>query len=201
MDLGAIYHSHVRSAPYPSQTDINFAAGWPGVEWIIVGLAGADARGPLVPDRGGDGAREQTPAGRAMSEGVRCCGAPDAAGCTARTSVSVNGCALPLVSQETPPPLSENARRARLIKPQYAEGDLVRVARASSQPEAEMIEQLLLDQGIPSLVRRAPGMDVPDFLAAGARDFSCRAPAPRRRAKRSRRPAAPRPVRPGRPGP
>lgn len=38
-ELGAIYHSHVRSRPYPSQTDINFAANWPGVEWIIVGLA------------------------------------------------------------------------------------------------------------------------------------------------------------------
>jgi proteasome lid subunit RPN8/RPN11 len=38
--LGAIYHSHVRSAPYPSQTDVNFAANWPDVEWIIVGLAG-----------------------------------------------------------------------------------------------------------------------------------------------------------------
>jgi [CysO sulfur-carrier protein]-S-L-cysteine hydrolase len=37
--LGAIYHSHVRSPPYPSQTDVNFAANWPGVEWIIVGLA------------------------------------------------------------------------------------------------------------------------------------------------------------------
>ena len=37
-DLGAIYHSHTRSEPYPSQTDINFAAGWPGVEWVIVGL-------------------------------------------------------------------------------------------------------------------------------------------------------------------
>jgi proteasome lid subunit RPN8/RPN11 len=36
--IGAIYHSHTRTAPYPSQTDINFAAGWPGVEWIIVGL-------------------------------------------------------------------------------------------------------------------------------------------------------------------
>ncbi len=30
----------MRSAPYPSQTDIGFAAGWPGLEWIIVGLAG-----------------------------------------------------------------------------------------------------------------------------------------------------------------
>ena len=25
-ELGAIYHSHTRSAPYPSQTDINLAA-------------------------------------------------------------------------------------------------------------------------------------------------------------------------------
>jgi [CysO sulfur-carrier protein]-S-L-cysteine hydrolase len=40
-ELGAIYHSHTRSAPYPSQTDINFAVNWPGVEWIIVGLAGS----------------------------------------------------------------------------------------------------------------------------------------------------------------
>jgi [CysO sulfur-carrier protein]-S-L-cysteine hydrolase len=37
--LGAIYHSHVRSAPYPSQTDVNFSRSWPGVEWIIVGLS------------------------------------------------------------------------------------------------------------------------------------------------------------------
>jgi [CysO sulfur-carrier protein]-S-L-cysteine hydrolase len=36
----AIYHSHTRSAPYPSQTDINFAAQWPGVQWLIVGVAG-----------------------------------------------------------------------------------------------------------------------------------------------------------------
>lgn len=37
--MGCIYHSHTRTAPYPSQTDINFAANWPGVEWLIVGLA------------------------------------------------------------------------------------------------------------------------------------------------------------------
>lgn len=43
--IGGIYHSHVRSDPYPSQTDINYAKGWPGVEWIIVGLAG---EAPLV---------------------------------------------------------------------------------------------------------------------------------------------------------
>jgi len=40
LELGAIYHSHTRSEPRPSQTDINFAKNWPGVLWIIVGLAG-----------------------------------------------------------------------------------------------------------------------------------------------------------------
>ena len=39
-DLAAIYHSHTRTDPYPSQTDVNFAANWPGIEWIIVGLEG-----------------------------------------------------------------------------------------------------------------------------------------------------------------
>jgi [CysO sulfur-carrier protein]-S-L-cysteine hydrolase len=41
-ELGAIYHSHTRTAPYPSQTDINFAVNWPGVEWIIVGRASGE---------------------------------------------------------------------------------------------------------------------------------------------------------------
>lgn len=38
-ELGAIYHSHTRSDPFPSQTDVNFSYGWPGVEWIIVGVS------------------------------------------------------------------------------------------------------------------------------------------------------------------
>ena len=37
-ELAAIYHSHTRSDPYPSQTDLNFAAMWPGIEWLIVGV-------------------------------------------------------------------------------------------------------------------------------------------------------------------
>jgi proteasome lid subunit RPN8/RPN11 len=37
-EMGAIYHSHTRSDPYPSQTDVNFARGWPGIEWLIVGV-------------------------------------------------------------------------------------------------------------------------------------------------------------------
>lgn len=43
LEIGAIYHSHTRTEPRPSQTDINFAQGWPGVLWIIVGLAGHEA--------------------------------------------------------------------------------------------------------------------------------------------------------------
>jgi proteasome lid subunit RPN8/RPN11 len=39
-ELGAVYHSHTRSEPHPSQTDITFAQQWPGIEWLIVGLAG-----------------------------------------------------------------------------------------------------------------------------------------------------------------
>jgi proteasome lid subunit RPN8/RPN11 len=41
-DLGAIYHSHTHTEPYPSQTDINFAANWPGLEWVIVGLGSGE---------------------------------------------------------------------------------------------------------------------------------------------------------------
>jgi proteasome lid subunit RPN8/RPN11 len=40
LELGAIYHSHTRTEPEPSQTDINFGEWWPGVLWVIVGLAG-----------------------------------------------------------------------------------------------------------------------------------------------------------------
>lgn len=41
-EMGAIYHSHTHTPPYPSQTDINFARNWPEVEWLIVGLAGEE---------------------------------------------------------------------------------------------------------------------------------------------------------------
>ncbi len=41
LELGAIYHSHTRSAPLPSQTDINLAF-YPDALYVIVGLAGAE---------------------------------------------------------------------------------------------------------------------------------------------------------------
>ena len=49
-------------------------------------------------------------------------------------------------------------------------GKLVKVAYAQQQAEAEMIQGLLSEHGIPSMLRRAAGFDVPDFLAAGPRE-------------------------------
>ena len=40
-ELGAIYHSHTRSEPYPSQTDVNLAFH-PHALYVIVGLASAE---------------------------------------------------------------------------------------------------------------------------------------------------------------
>jgi hypothetical protein len=62
---------------------------------------------------------------------------------------------------------SERRRRARKIKPQYAEGPLVQVARVGSQPEAEFIAGLLLEEGIPSMQRDSIGGHGP---LAGARE-------------------------------
>jgi hypothetical protein len=39
-----------------------------------------------------------------------------------------------------------------------------------NQAEAELIQGLLLEEGVPSVLRRSAGFDVPDFLAAGPRD-------------------------------
>jgi [CysO sulfur-carrier protein]-S-L-cysteine hydrolase len=41
LEVGAIYHSHTRSAPEPSQTDINLAF-YPDAVYVIVGVAGAE---------------------------------------------------------------------------------------------------------------------------------------------------------------
>jgi hypothetical protein len=67
-------------------------------------------------------------------------------------------------------PLTDNEEWARKIRPQYARGDLRRVAGGRNQAESEMIQGILLEEGIPSILRRTRGFDVPDFLAAGPRD-------------------------------
>ena len=81
-------------------------------------------------------------------------------------------CNMPLVYSGDPydDPVSARHERARKIDPRYTEGDLVRVAGAMNQAEAEFVQGLLLEEGIPSTLRRTRGFDVPDMLAAGPRD-------------------------------
>jgi hypothetical protein len=82
-------------------------------------------------------------------------------------------CGMPLVyagATGVDQPVTERHARARKIKPQYADGPLVRVAGARHQAEAEFIQGLLLEEGVPSMLRRTRGFDVPDMLAAGPRD-------------------------------
>ena len=67
-------------------------------------------------------------------------------------------------------PITDRHDRVRKIKPQFADGELVRVAGGRNQAEAEFIQALLLEEGVPSLLRRSRGFDVPDYLAAGPRD-------------------------------
>jgi hypothetical protein len=81
-------------------------------------------------------------------------------------------CGMPLVyaGSREEEPITEAHERARKVRPQYARGDLIRVTGARSMADGEMIQSILLDHGIPSMLRRARGFDVPDFLAAGPRD-------------------------------
>jgi len=84
-----------------------------------------------------------------------------------------DACGLPLVHAlvADDAPKTELEIRARKVRPGYAEGPLVRVAAARHQAEAEMIQGLLLEEGIPSVAPRSGGFDVPDFLASGPRDI------------------------------
>ncbi|HEV3048295.1 MAG TPA: DUF2007 domain-containing protein, partial [Solirubrobacteraceae bacterium] len=69
-----------------------------------------------------------------------------------------DACGMPLVhSSAAEHAASERQRTARKIKPQYTEGPLVEVARVTNQPEAEFIAGLLLEEGIPSLLRNSIG--------------------------------------------
>src|SRR5215210_3237693 len=82
-------------------------------------------------------------------------------------------CGMPLVHADRGGlelPVSAAHERARKVRPQYTEGALVTVAGARHQAEAELIQGLLLEEGIPSMLRRTRGFDVPDMLAAGPRD-------------------------------
>jgi hypothetical protein len=81
-------------------------------------------------------------------------------------------CGMPLVYKgaREQQPVTEAHEIARKVRPQFARGGLHRVTGGRNQSDAELIQGILLDQGIPSILRRTRGFDVPDFLAAGPRD-------------------------------
>jgi hypothetical protein len=59
-------------------------------------------------------------------------------------------------------------------------GDLVKVAFARNQVEGEMLQGLLTEAGIPSVLKRSIGFDNPDFLPSGPRDVMVNAGAAQR---------------------
>ena len=80
-------------------------------------------------------------------------------------------CGMPLTYHgSAPEPVDELRERARKIDRRFSEGELVTVATGRNQAEADFISNLLLEEGVASLVRRSRGFDVPDMLAAGPRD-------------------------------
>src|SRR5262245_2349276 len=50
------------------------------------------------------------------------------------------------------------------------DSELVKVAYANDEAEAELLQGLLRTAEVNSVVRRAPGFDVPEFLSAGPRE-------------------------------
>jgi hypothetical protein len=52
------------------------------------------------------------------------------------------------------------------LRPEYAQGELVAVTTVKNPAEAEMLREMLLAEGIPSMVRLARSFD-PRFLPAG----------------------------------
>jgi hypothetical protein len=81
-------------------------------------------------------------------------------------------CGMPLVhgGGTNERPLTEAQERARKIDPRYSDGELVRVAFTRNQAESDLLQNILLEEGIPSMTKRTRGFDVPDYLAAGPRD-------------------------------
>ena len=99
-----------------------------------------------------------------VCSGCGAAGPPDERFCDA--------CGMPLVIADIEglPEPTERQERARKTKKQYSEGPLIRVAVGRHQAEAELIQGLLLEHGVPSMYKRSAGFDVPDMLFSGPRD-------------------------------
>ena len=127
LELGAIYHSHTRSDPIPSETDINLAR-----------LGDSDQPafpGTLVPDRRREGPRGRSApvvdrrqpgrAGRDPGVGMSLV-CPDCDRVHPGSERFCDACGLPLVHAAwlMSSPTTELAIRARKVRPGYAEGPL-----------------------------------------------------------------------------
>jgi hypothetical protein len=79
-------------------------------------------------------------------------------------------CSMPLVHGSGEQAQASGRRvKARKIKPEYADGPLVKVAAAGNQIEAEFLAGLLLEEGIPAVARTssagyAPVLGVRELL-------------------------------------
>src|SRR5665809_40989 len=63
-------------------------------------------------------------------------------------------CGMPLVyagAASAEAPRDELHERARKVRPEFTRGEVVRVAGGRNQAEAELIQNLLIEEGVPSL--------------------------------------------------
>ncbi len=141
-ELLAIYHSHTKSAAYPSQTDVNQAVAWPepGLPDHLAGRPGRPRR-QGVPAQGPEDRR--CPSSMSHSPDLERPGAGGGGGGTAAVTTRAGAGAGAAVPWSRSP-------------------------STRNQMEAEMIQGLLADAGVPSVVQRS--VDNPEFLASGPRD-------------------------------
>jgi hypothetical protein len=60
------------------------------------------------------------------------------------------------------------------LRPEYAHGDLVAVTTVPNPAEAEMLREMLLAEGIPSMIRVARSLNPLDRLGSGRHDVLVR---------------------------
>lgn len=78
-------------------------------------------------------------------------------------------CGMPLVlpdAGESAPP-GRGREIARKIDPRFTHGDLVEVAFARNPWEKDLIQNMLLEEGIPSIARSSAGTALPDVVMPG----------------------------------
>ena len=160
-EIARIYHSTPEDRGVPSQTDVNLAAWWPGIDWIDLLARGRRGRRPRLRDRDGavdgGGARCRLSSGRAAR-------LPDLRRKYPLSERFCSDCGMPLVyvGRGEEEPITEAHERARKVKPQYTRR---RAGEGRATPrnlaEAQLIQGILLEEGIPSFERTQPRLRRP----------------------------------------